>query len=192
MGFLSIQSIVPPGVILPYAGSTAPSGWKLCNGDPLSTTAFPELFAAIGYTYGGSGGTFNLPNAQGVFIKGHGTQTISGETYSGARGTTEQDSVQQHGHSGSSSAITGSFGFTDDIGGISVFANAYMSGGFSGSGNVSRMARSGLVLTSSNSTVHQQINLNTTPTITVGNTSGSRSSTQTKPANISANYIIKT
>jgi microcystin-dependent protein len=56
---------VPAGIITQFAGSTPPSGWFLCNGDPKNTTSESALFAAIGYTYGGSGSTFNLPNLKG-------------------------------------------------------------------------------------------------------------------------------
>lgn len=33
-----------------------------CDGGSYSTTAYPSLFSAIGYAYGGSGSTFNVPN----------------------------------------------------------------------------------------------------------------------------------
>lgn len=55
------QSPDQAGFIAESADGTVPNGWLECNGQPLSTTEYPELFAAIGYTYGGSGGTFNLP-----------------------------------------------------------------------------------------------------------------------------------
>lgn len=60
----TIASIVPPGTVLPYAGPTAPAGYLVCNGDAVSTSNV-GLFNAIGYTYGGSGGTFNLPDLRG-------------------------------------------------------------------------------------------------------------------------------
>jgi microcystin-dependent protein len=50
------------GEIKMYAGATPPTGWLGCNGQALSTTTYAALFAAIGYRYGGSGATFNLPN----------------------------------------------------------------------------------------------------------------------------------
>ena len=54
-----------PGAVLP-APQTVPAGWALCDGS-LKGTADPlyaALFAVIGYTYGGTGGNFNLPNLQ--------------------------------------------------------------------------------------------------------------------------------
>jgi microcystin-dependent protein len=47
MGFLSIQSITPPGVVLPFAGSVAPNGWLLCQGQAVSRTTYAALFASI-------------------------------------------------------------------------------------------------------------------------------------------------
>jgi microcystin-dependent protein len=54
----------PAGVISQYAGSSAPAGYLLCQGQSVSTTTFADLFSAIGYTYGGSGSSFIIPNLQ--------------------------------------------------------------------------------------------------------------------------------
>lgn len=98
MGFLSLQSILPPGVILPFAGTTAPDGWRLCNGASLSTTSFPALFAVIGYTYGGSGSSFLLPDTQGLFLRGAGSQTFGSVTYSAAAlGSKQNDATKKNG-----------------------------------------------------------------------------------------------
>lgn len=56
---------VPVGTVLPYAGSSAPSGYLMADGSSHSTGAYPTLFSVIGYTYGGSGGTFYVPNLKG-------------------------------------------------------------------------------------------------------------------------------
>jgi microcystin-dependent protein len=55
---------VVTGVISQYAGSTAPDGYLLCQGQSVSTTTFATLFGVIGYTYGGSGSNFTIPNLQ--------------------------------------------------------------------------------------------------------------------------------
>jgi microcystin-dependent protein len=62
-----IPSLSPPGIIHPYAGSTAPSGWLLCQGQAVSRTTYAALFAVCGTTYGVGDGstTFNLPNLKG-------------------------------------------------------------------------------------------------------------------------------
>ena len=53
---------VPAGSVIQYAGETAPSGYLLCNGLSFQTSAYPSLFSAIGYTYGGSGTIFQVPD----------------------------------------------------------------------------------------------------------------------------------
>lgn len=65
-------SYVPAGTVLPFAGDTAPSGWAICNGDPVSRTDYPELFTAIGELWGVGDGstTFNLPDMRGQFLRG--------------------------------------------------------------------------------------------------------------------------
>ena len=65
-GYLS----TPPGTIITIAASTAPTGYLKANGASLSTTTYASLFAAIGYTFGGSGGSFSVPDLRGEFIRG--------------------------------------------------------------------------------------------------------------------------
>ena len=56
----------PPGMLVPYAGSTAPSGWLLCYGQTELIASYPNLHAAIGTTYGGNGTTtFGIPDLRG-------------------------------------------------------------------------------------------------------------------------------
>jgi microcystin-dependent protein len=64
----SISTAVPAGVITQFGGSTAPAGWKLCDGTAYSrTVTYNALFDAIGTTYGSGDGstTFNVPNLKG-------------------------------------------------------------------------------------------------------------------------------
>ena len=64
-------SLVPAGVLNPYAGATAPAGWLLCFGQSVSRTTYSTLFTAIGTTYGtASGTTFNLPDMRGRAVAG--------------------------------------------------------------------------------------------------------------------------
>ena len=58
-------STAPPGSLIAYAGSTAPGGWLLCYGQSISTSTYVDLYNIIGYTYGGSGGSFNVPDMRG-------------------------------------------------------------------------------------------------------------------------------
>lgn len=57
----------PTGSIKPFAGTTIPDGYLLCDGSAVSRTTYAALFAVIGTTYGTGDGstTFNLPNFTG-------------------------------------------------------------------------------------------------------------------------------
>ena len=60
------QSPDRAGMIKLWGGSTAniPNNWFICNGQAVSRTVYPNLFAALGTKYGVGDGstTFNLPN----------------------------------------------------------------------------------------------------------------------------------
>ena len=60
------------GVVQLFAGSSAPSGWLICNGQTVSRTTYAALFAVIGTTYGAGNGstTFNLPNLVNKTVRG--------------------------------------------------------------------------------------------------------------------------
>lgn len=60
----AVGDATPVGQIVAFALSTAPLGWLECSGTAVSRTVYPDLFAAIGTTYGDGDGstTFNLPN----------------------------------------------------------------------------------------------------------------------------------
>lgn len=55
---------VAPGIVLPFAGGSVPSGWLLCNGQTVSRTTYSNLYAAIGDTWGDGDGstTFEVPD----------------------------------------------------------------------------------------------------------------------------------
>ena len=86
----------PPGTIITVASSTAPAGHLKANGASLSTTTYAELFAAIGYTFGGSGSSFTLPDLRGEFIRGwdDARGVDSGRSF----GSSQTDAFQGHWH----------------------------------------------------------------------------------------------
>lgn len=57
----------PSGSITMYGGSSAPSGWLLCDGSEVSRATYATLFGNIGTAFGSGNGstTFNLPDMQG-------------------------------------------------------------------------------------------------------------------------------
>jgi len=76
------------GMIVAFAGSSAPSGWALCDGAELSTASYPQLSARIGTTWNlctnpltgipwgaPAGGNFRLPDLRGTFLRGVGDFT---------------------------------------------------------------------------------------------------------------------
>lgn len=74
------------GIVQMFAGSTAPTGWLLCDGQAVSRATYAELFAVIGTTYGVGDGstTFNVPNFKGRIGVGY----DSGQTEFNALGKT--------------------------------------------------------------------------------------------------------
>lgn len=96
----AISQLVPTGTVFHYAGSTAPSGWLLCDGSAVSRTTYAGLFASISTTFGTGDGstTFNVPDTRGIFVSGVGTQTISSISYSRTLGTKQGDLIQGHFH----------------------------------------------------------------------------------------------
>jgi microcystin-dependent protein len=70
----------PTGSMMMWATGTAPSGWLLCEGDSISTSTYAALFAVIGYTFGGSGASFLLPNYRNRFPVGAGDSYVVGGT----------------------------------------------------------------------------------------------------------------
>lgn len=80
----------PTGMLAPFAGATQPTGWLLCDGTSKTSAAYPDLFAVIGYTYGGSAGTFYLPDMRGRIPMGAGTGTGLNASGTGAPTGTAQ------------------------------------------------------------------------------------------------------
>jgi len=96
---------VPSGMIMPFGGSSSPTGFLACDGSAISRTTYSTLFTAIATTWGvGDGsGTFNVPDLRAMFLRGtgsHGTANMAkGTDFSApAVGTIEDDQMQDHRH----------------------------------------------------------------------------------------------
>jgi microcystin-dependent protein len=112
-------NFVPCGVIIPlsYQALTIPEGFLLCDGSSYTTTNYQNLFALIGYTYGGSGSTFNIPDLRDK--RGYMDSNYSLGTISGANSITLNESqLPQHTHNVNSSSysVTHSHGITYNSG----------------------------------------------------------------------------
>ncbi len=77
---VSANSGVPTGSILPFGGSSAPTGFLMCDGSAVSRTTYADLYAVIGDTYGSGDGstTFNLPNLSTAVLPSSSTVSVVG------------------------------------------------------------------------------------------------------------------
>jgi microcystin-dependent protein len=68
----TLVTLVPPGVISAYGGTTAPTGYLLCDGTAVGRVTYAALFAVIGSAFGSGDGTstFNVPDLRGRFLRG--------------------------------------------------------------------------------------------------------------------------
>jgi microcystin-dependent protein len=101
--------VTPAGIISQFAGSTAPSGYLLCQGQTLSTTTYANLFSAIGYTYGGGGSDFKVPDLQSRIPVGKGPDTefdALGETGGAKSVTLTSAQIPAHSHPNTLSSNT--------------------------------------------------------------------------------------
>lgn len=93
---------VPAGTVVPYATTSAPVGWLLADGSSVATSTYPRLFNTIGYTYGGSGASFNLPDLSGRNVLGYGSATTThdemGETGGEDLHTLTEAELPAHSH----------------------------------------------------------------------------------------------
>lgn len=168
---------IAPGVTVPYAGSSAPSGWLLCNGQAVSRTTYSALFAIIATTYGTGDGstTFNVPDLRGEFLRGldGGRGVDTGRTL----GSAQSADIAAHSHT-ASAAVTdpghihniAKWGVNFSAGGGTIEPFAADIGG-AGSDAVTRSGTTGISVA-----------------VTVNNSTG----TETRPRNIALNFIIKT
>jgi microcystin-dependent protein len=68
--FFANVATVPIGSLMPFAGTTLPTGYLLCDGAEIQISQYPELYAVIGNTYKGPPAllglaTFRLPDLRG-------------------------------------------------------------------------------------------------------------------------------
>ena len=58
-------------IMYPVGGNAPNSKWMYCEGQTLDTTLYPDLFALIGYQFGGVGNNFSLPDLRKQFVAGY-------------------------------------------------------------------------------------------------------------------------
>ena len=97
-------STPPTAAIHMYGGTSAPTGWLLCNGAAVSRSTYSALFAVVGTTYGAGNGssTFNLPDLRDRFAVGSGTTYSAGATGGAATHTLSTAEMPAHTHTATS------------------------------------------------------------------------------------------
>jgi len=201
------ESLVPTAALIPFAGTTAPEGFLLCDGSAVSRTAYAALFARIGTTYGPGDGatTFNLPDLRGRAIVGKddmggvaagritGASGVDGESLGATGGeevhtltTTEMPSHDHgvvdpgHSHAISSSLSVSSFVPTAGFGGGP--QSGVLSGNGPGGGTVGPIP----------SAVNLSVTAGASATGITVTTSGDGEAHNNVQPSIILNYLIKT
>lgn len=172
------EVLTPTGVVKAYVGTTAPAGWRLCDGSLISRTTYARLYAVIGDAFGeGDGSTnFSLPDFRGRFLRGvdggagndpdAGSRTASGTNGNtgDAVGSAQGDEMVGHSHFTGMDSVTSGSPSVSDGGG-------YLKGNSSVSGAFGRIA---------SATTPFEVATRSNPT---GN--------ETRPKNVNVTYIIK-
>ncbi|MGO3931213.1 phage tail protein [Rhodopseudomonas pseudopalustris] len=110
----SLRGTVPPGAIMDFALPAAPDGWLACDGQLVSTADHPDLFAAIGYLWGGSGWQFRVPPLINRYRRHRDSASVSGEV-----GNLQSSQLGSHAHTAHAEAQGGhAHSFSGTTGGM--------------------------------------------------------------------------
>ncbi|OQA47434.1 MAG: Phage Tail Collar Domain protein [Bacteroidetes bacterium ADurb.Bin302] len=174
----------PIGSIQAYGGTSAPTGWFLCQGQAISRTTYAELFAVIGTAFGAGdrSTTFNVPDLRESVPVGSGKNTTATiavhDTF--AIGQFKDDQVKEHTHSMTHNhTASSSMTYVHRVasGGTTMTTSAYPLKDISEKGTVNNMGAS--------------YKMTTTVNNYTGNTGKSGSGTTTHGKQLGVNYIIK-
>lgn len=131
---------VPVGAVAYFAMQTPPAGYLRADGSAVLRTNYPDLFAAIGTTFGEGDGasTFNLPDLMNRFAQGH--PSPGQKIEAGLPNITGNFSAVRHGNNAGPDSVDGAIrrtgvfnagmktGNADDWGGIWIMDASYSSG----------------------------------------------------------------
>lgn len=129
VGSINASPADGPGDIKMGGWAIAPAGWLLCDGTSYSTTGiYAALFGVIGYTYGGSGASFRVPDLRGRFPMGAGAGVGLTSRTLGATGGEENHILSEpelavHMHNVHSTGTTNTTHNHAGVGGLSEVAN---------------------------------------------------------------------
>jgi microcystin-dependent protein len=171
--------LVPPGAMVDFGGTTAPTGWLACDGAAISRTTFSNLFTALGTTWGAGDGstTFNVPNLGNRFRRHRAVGSLAGAVGTlqsptnlththGVSGTTDPTGTD-HTHSGTTSAMSANANHSHTVPYVAPNANSGTGGGaFSCAGPIANV-----------STTTSAVNLDHSHTFTTGGMSANHAHT---------------
>ena len=186
-------NFMPTGTIQMWPTATAPSGFLLCNGASVSTSTYANLFSVIGYTFGGSGSAFLLPNyLDRMPIGVNSIAAAIGATGGSASTTLSVANLPSHSHSASSTSSSTSSSSVSDPGHL----HYSLSGGFLGAGSTGGTGpNSNAVFNPTTASAVTGISVststNTTTSTSIGNTGSGTAATTISPY-LGINFIIKT
>lgn len=177
-GLLATPVNFPIATIHAFAGTSAPEGWAMCDGSEVSKTQYAALYAVIGDIYGTpvDSNNFVLPDLRGEFLRGlddMGTAAgARGKDVDGTARTVGQTQVDATAPNGLGTNTTGNHTHTQQI-------------DASTGTNTALLGESTRASTPADYTISNISSAgNHSHTIT-------SSDTETRPANIAINYIIK-
>lgn len=78
----------PPGVMVPYAGLTVPTGWLLCNGATLSRATYANLWNALHITFAGASWASDGSGGFNVTVSDTSLLAVGMKCFIGGTGTT--------------------------------------------------------------------------------------------------------
>lgn len=158
-------SLVPAGSVMSYVGTSAPTGWLMCDGSAVSRVTYAALFAVIGTSHGSGDGstTFNLPDYRGRFLRG----------LDGSAGRDPDDSSRTAMNSGGNTGDAVGSVQSDQFG--------------SHSHTVSNLLNPNYSFREGSGTILFNANLGGSPAATVSSAGGN----ETRPKNAFVNFIVK-
>lgn len=184
------------GLITPFAGATAPTGWLLCRGQLVSKTTYASLYAVLGANAFGTdtGSEFYLPNLQGRVPVGVSTTDtdfdradVGGEksvtltaAQSGLVGHNHTQNPHSHTQDAHSHNVATTVNFGTHIHDNNASGGNYVSSGTNGAGTNSATSGS----------AQPSINTTTATNNAVADANAAQAHTNLQPY-IALNYIIK-
>ncbi|OYZ01216.1 MAG: hypothetical protein B7Y37_07965 [Sphingobacteriia bacterium 28-36-52] len=175
---IQAQNGVPTGTIMAYVGTTAPTGWLMCDGASFPDNVYhAQLKTLLGST--------TAPDLRGLFLRGVGNAT----SYTGRSGpslkTVQTDGIAAHNHAVGTLQTAAAGNHTHSIGRRSNSDNgAYDS-------NDGRKDENSAATTDRSKLTNFNTSSSGSHTHTLTGATANTGITETRPINYGVNYIIK-